>query len=317
MLGVSRFDGGIIGSKGQGIKHMVGEIVLTSNDVSQRSEKMKLGLVLVLKKMYSGFSEGDNMLEALVNLAELTRALKDKKKPLDFLITTTNLWFKMVRIPEHLSSRLRGTEESQLMIWFSKTCQVIRDLTGNSFTWYKIARNCEESDLNHYTYKSLVKVMPLAMVDGLLSISRCGLDSTKLNIEINTRIEMKKLKFHTPDKRGKSKCHTIHIGEKSDKCPMLKVHGYDMEKVESDTYLGDIIASNGKNTLNIEAKGLGIVSQIMDTLKTVSFGEHYFEAAATLRESKLINVILTNCDVWYNLTKGEIEKLEEIDRLLL
>ena len=132
MLGVSRFDGGIIGSKGQGIKHMVGEIILTSNDVSQRSEKMKLGRVFVLKKMYSGFSEGDNMLEALVNLAELTRALKDKKKPLDFLITTTNLWFKMVRIPEHLSSRLRGTEESQLMIWFSQTCQVIRDLTGNS-----------------------------------------------------------------------------------------------------------------------------------------------------------------------------------------
>ena len=131
---------------------------------------------------------------------------------------------------------------------------------------------------------------------------------------------MKKLKFHTPDKRGKSKCHTIHIGKKSDTCPMLKVHGYDMEKVESDTYLGDIIASNGKNTLNIEnraAKGLGIVSQIMDTLKTVSFGEHFFEVAATLRESKLINGILTNCDVWYNLTKGEIEKLEQVDRLLL
>ena len=40
--------------------------------------------------------------------------------------------------------------------------------------------------------------------------------------------------------------------KKSDKCPMLKVNGYDMEKLESDTYLGDIIASNGKNTLNIE-----------------------------------------------------------------
>ena len=53
---------------------MVGEIVLTSNDVSQRSEKMKLGRVFVLKKMYSGFSESDNMLEALVNLAELIRA---------------------------------------------------------------------------------------------------------------------------------------------------------------------------------------------------------------------------------------------------
>ena len=88
----------------------------------------------------------------------------------------------------------------------------------------KIGKNCAESDLNLYKYKGLVEIMPLAMVDDLLSISKCGLDSTKLNIEINTRIEMKKLKFHTPDKRGKSKCHTIHIGKKSDKCPMLKVH---------------------------------------------------------------------------------------------
>ena len=47
MLGVSRFDGGVVGTKGQGIKHMVGEVVLTSNDVTQRSEKIKLGRVFV------------------------------------------------------------------------------------------------------------------------------------------------------------------------------------------------------------------------------------------------------------------------------
>ena len=43
-----------------------------------------------------------------------------------------------------------------------------------------------------------------------------------------------------------------------------------MERVTSDCYLGDIISSDGKNKLNIEArvaKGLGIVSQIMDILK--------------------------------------------------
>ena len=46
-----------------------------------------------------------------------------------------------------------------------------------------------------------------------------------------------------------------------------------MEKVSSDTYLGDIVSSDGKNRLNIEsrvAKGLGIVSQIMDILKCVA-----------------------------------------------
>ena len=97
------------------------------------------------------------------------------------------------------------------------------------------------------------------------------------------------------------------------------MHGYPMEEVSSDTYLGDVISRDGKNKLNIEsrvAKGLGIVSQIMDTLKSTSFGEHYFEMAVALRESMLVNGILTNCDVWYGLTDTDVGHLEEVDRLL-
>ena len=93
-----------------------------------------------------------------------------------------------------------------------------------------------------------------------------------------------------------------------------------MGEVESDEYLGDIIANNGKNTKNIQtrvAKGLGIVSHIIDLLKNVSFGKHFFEIARTLRESLFVNGLLTNCEVWHNLHESEINKLEEIDRLLL
>ena len=93
-----------------------------------------------------------------------------------------------------------------------------------------------------------------------------------------------------------------------------------MEQVSSDTFLGDIISSDGKNKLNIEsrvAKGLGIVSQIMDMLKTVSFGEHYFKMALSYRESMLINGVLTNCESWYGLSETEVEQLEEVDKLLL
>ena len=82
----------------------------------------------------------------------------------------------------------------------------------------------------------------------------------------------------------------------------------------------NIISSDRKNKLNIEsrvAKGLGIVSQIMDTLKSVSFGVHYFEIAVSLREAMLINGMITNCEVWYGLSKGEICQLEELDKLLL
>ena len=183
-----------------------------------------------------------------------------------------------------------------------------------------IGKKCVEQGENLYIYKGLVRIMPLAMVDDLLGMAKCGIDSRNLNLTINSEIEFKKLKFHTPNAEGKSKCHMMHIGKRSKVCQELKVHGYTMEKVTSDTYLGDIISSDGKNKLNIEsrvAKGLGIVSQIMDTLKSTSFGEHYFEMAAAFRESMLVNGILTNCDVWYGLTDTEVGSLEEVDRLLL
>ena len=76
-------------------------------------------------------------------------------------------------------------------------------------------------------------------------------------------MEMKKLRFHTPDTTGKSKCHKIHVGKTNQWCPELKVHGSTMESVSSDTYLGDIISSNGSNTENIKARisrGNGIIS---------------------------------------------------------
>ena len=182
-----------------------------------------------------------------------------------------------------------------------------------------IGKECVKKGKNLYKYKEKVNIMPLAMIENLLGINECGEKSLELNRMINTKIEAKKMRFHTPDEKGKSKCHTIHVGRKKD-CLDLKVHGFQVEKVSNDTYLGDIISQDGKNKHNIEsrvAKGIGLVSQIMDILKTVSFGEKYFEIATTLRNSILVNGILTNCEIWYGLTKNEIKQLEEVDRLYL
>ena len=184
----------------------------------------------------------------------------------------------------------------------------------------KIGKKCAEKGEHLYTYKGKVKVMPLAMVDDILAINSCGEKSVNMNIMINSSIEAKKLRFHTPDEHGKSKCHIIHIGKVKNQCQEIKVHGFPVGKVTNDTYLGDIISSDGKNKLNIESrisKGLGIVSQIMDILKSVSFGAHYFEIGALLRNSILINGMLTNCEVWYGMTQSEVSQLEEVDRLLL
>ena len=90
--------------------------------------------------------------------------------------------------------------------------------------------------------------------------------------------------------------------------------------MDEAVYLGDIIRADGKNTSNIQNrvnKGIGQITKIMDMLKSVSFGEKYFQIANTLREATFLSGMLTNADVWYNLHKNEIEQLEQIDRMLL
>ena len=204
----------------------------------------------------------------------------------------------------------------------------IREIVTQGETWGpmlcsnsidRVGRFASESG-QIYKYKSLTDVVPLAMVDDLLSINDCGFKSVESNISINTLIELKKLTFHVPNTEKKSKCHYMHIGKESPFCPGMKVHGVQTERVIEAPYLGDIVSADGKNTSNIKArvsKGLGIVSEIMHILKTISFGHRYFDIAKILREARFVNGILTNAEVWYALKKSEICELEKLDILLL
>ena len=183
----------------------------------------------------------------------------------------------------------------------------------------KVAKFCEEDD-QYYLYKNLVKIIPLSCVDDLLTVSTCGFNSINMNTTINTIIESKKLQFHIPEPGKKSKCHSLHIGPPSPTCPGMKVHGYPADRVTEAVYLGDIIRSDGKNTSNIKErvnKGMGIMSKILDVLKSVSFGVKYFEIAISLRESYLINGMLTSSEVWYGMKNDEEQELEKIDKILL
>ena len=128
-------------------------------------------------------------------------------------------------------------------------------------------------------------------MDDLNGIAKCGDESRSLNRYLVTQIEMKKLRFHTADKNGKSKCVKMHIGKPNIFCPTLKVHGSIMPEVTEELYLGDMISSDGKNTKNVRnrvSKGLGIVSQIFNILENTCFGPHYFKIAMLLRESMLV-----------------------------
>ena len=109
-----------------------------------------------------------------------------------------------------------------------------------------IGKKCRDRGQLSYLYKNAVKILPLGFVDDLNGIAKCGNQSLSLNTFINTQIELKKLRFHTTDAKGKSKCHKLHIGRETRDCPALKVHGTEMQQVKDDKYLGDILSCDGK-----------------------------------------------------------------------
>ena len=183
-----------------------------------------------------------------------------------------------------------------------------------------IGRKCVDRGQHLYSYKKKVRVMPLGMVDDLVGISNCGHKSVELNTFITTQIEMKRLRFHVPDINGKTKCHQIHIGKSCEYCPILKIHGYTMEKVSQDTYLGDILSSDGTNKVNLKdrvCKGIGKMNEILNTLESVSFGTQYFKIFNLLREALFINGTLTNAEVWYGLKSEDLKELEDLDRQMI
>ena len=55
----------------------------------------------------------------------------------------------------------------------------------------------------------------------------------------------------------------------------------------------------------------------MHILDTISLGEHYIDVALLFRESMFLNGVLTNSEIWDNLTEAEIQEFENLDRLLL
>ena len=55
----------------------------------------------------------------------------------------------------------------------------------------------------------------------------------------------------------------------------------------------------------------------MAILEDICFGKFQFEVAVVLRNSLLINGILTNAEAWYDIKKADLETLEKVDESLL
>ena len=145
----------------------------------------------------------------------------------------------------------------------------------------------------------------------VLAVATCNDESIELNSIINVKVESKKLRL------SQAKCFKIHISKKPDEClSILKAHEKIIGEASSASYLGDILNENGTidDTVNQRRnKSIGIINQVRSILTSVSLGFYYFDIALILRESMLVNGILTNAEVWYNTKEEHLTILESAD----
>ena len=62
---------------------------------------------------------------------------------------------------------------------------------------------------------------------------------------------------------------------------------------------------------------MGEITEILNTLETVSFGVKYFKIFNLLREAMFVNGTLTNADIWYGLERNDLKELEDLDRQMI
>ena len=92
-----------------------------------------------------------------------------------------------------------------------------------------------------------------------------------------------------------------------------------MQQTESMIYLGDIVTERATIDATIksrELKAVGIISQITSILKNVTLGIFYFQTALILRDSMLLNGILTNSECWNFISQKNFKILEDSDARL-
>ena len=105
---------------------------------------------------------------------------------------------------------------------------------------------CITENKGLYKYKGCISIPPLSMVDDVVTISSCGVDSVKVNAIVQAKVQSKQLEL------GHLKCFNMHIGKKDKHlCPVLKVHGSDMLTSDRERYLGDILTTDGRIDQNI------------------------------------------------------------------
>ena len=75
-----------------------------------------------------------------------------------------------------------------------------------------------------YKYKGCVRIPPMALIDDILTVTKCGINSILMNASVQSKVNNKRLEL------GNNKCFKMHIGNEKHECPTLKVQSEDMLK---------------------------------------------------------------------------------------
>ena len=162
-----------------------------------------------------------------------------------------------------------------------------------------------------YKYKNCVTIPPLSMIDDILAVSSCSVNSILVNSMIEAKLHTKNLQL------GSKKCFHMHVGKRVNDCKSLRVNNSTMNTTLKEKYLGNIVSADGKVDINITDRynrGVGLVNQIISMLREIHFGQYYFEMAILLRNAILVNGMLFSIEALYGLKSKHIDTLESVDK---
>ena len=143
-------------------------------------------------------------------------------------------------------------------------------------------------------------------------------DTTDLNDDINETIESnheivnfaksKRLSLNHP------KCGLLTINKRPHHSnPTLKIGDGTIPQITTSKLLGDIINEKGSNVDMINdktKKAQAALTNCLSLCNEVTLGLFFVKSSLILYQSVFLATLLFNCQVWRNLTKTELKKLE-------
>ena len=196
----------------------------------------------------------------------------------------------------------------------------------------------KDSKIEPLKYRNKISIPKLGFVDDLMDIHKCKEMTKKVNEYTNEEVSKRKLML------SKDKCMRMHVKSKNSKtqdcCDELLIDNWVSKKIESESgtylkdiynnkiqiksvnqmdYLGDVVSVDGSHSLNIKArisKGQGILTDILQVLEGVYFGEYHYEAFVLMRNSLFLSVITNNLEISV-LSDKDVKCLESLDHQLI